>query len=173
MRNCIVLIIILAAIDQASKRIAEANLQFAEITPLIPMLNLRLVYNEGAAFSFLSQAGGWQRWFFVALAIGVCAYLFHWLRSLKSSERILAVSLSLIISGAIGNLIDRALFGKVTDFIDFHYQANDCFYFFFRLPHGGCHWPTFNFADIFISIGALLMVTQIFNDSSHNESDRN
>ena len=133
------------------------------------MFNFRLVYNEGAAFSLLSDAGGWQRWFFVILAIGVCIYLFYWLRSLKPTETVLGISLSLIISGAIGNLIDRALFGKVTDFIDFYYQADSCFYFFFHLANSGCHWPTFNIADILIFIGACLMVLQIFREPAQRE----
>ncbi len=169
MRNWIIIIGFLTVIDQVSKRIAEANLNFAEFVPIIPMLNLRLVYNEGAAFSFLSQAGGWQRWFFVLLAIAVCIYLFNWLRNLKSTEFLMGISLCLIISGAIGNLLDRALFGKVTDFIDFYYVSDSCFYFFFYLPNSGCHWPTFNFADIFITIGAIFMATQIFRESSPNE----
>ena len=171
MRNWLILISILTVIDQATKRIAEANLQFAEPVALIPMFNLMLVYNEGAAFSFLSQAGGWQRWLFVILAIGVCAYMIHWLRNLKHSEFILGVSLSLIISGALGNLIDRALFGKVTDFIDFYYQADSCIYFFFYLPSSGCHWPTFNIADILISIGAALMVFQLFQQTNDDETN--
>jgi len=171
MRSWLILITILTAIDQASKRIAETNLQFAEPIPLIPMFNFRLVYNEGAAFSFLSQAGGWQRWFFVILAIGVCIYLFYWLRNLKPSETFLGIGLSLIISGALGNLIDRALFGKVTDFIDFYYQADSCFLFFFYLPNSGCHWPTFNIADILISIGAVIMAIQIFRENPANATD--
>ena len=172
MRNWLILIVVLATVDQVTKRIAEASLQFAEPVPLIPMFNFRLVYNEGAAFSFLSDAGGWQRWFFVVLAIGVCIYLFYWLRNLKPSETLLGISLSLIISGAIGNLIDRALFGKVTDFIDFYYQADNCLYFFFYLPNSGCHWPTFNIADILIFIGAAMMALLIFRDPSQQESNQ-
>ena len=171
MRNWLILIAILTGLDQITKRIAEATLEFAEPIAVIPMLNYRLVYNEGAAFSFLSEAGGWQRWFFVILATGVCAYLLYWLRSLKTNEKLLGLGLSLIISGALGNLIDRALFGKVTDFIDFYYQAENCFYFFFYLPSNGCHWPTFNIADILISIGAALMVIQIFRQPTNNEID--
>lgn len=169
MRNWLTLIVVLTAIDQATKRIAEASLDFADPIPIIPMFNLRLVYNEGAAFSFLSQAGGWQRWFFVVLATAVCAYLFHWLRNLKPHEKLLGLSLSLIISGAIGNLIDRTVFGKVTDFIDFYYHADSCFFLFFHLPNSGCHWPTFNIADILISLGAALMVIQIFKENPSNE----
>lgn len=171
MRSWLILIAVLTGLDQASKRIAESNLQFADPVALIPMFNFRLVYNEGAAFSFLSQASGWQRWFFVVIAVGVCSYLLYWLRGLKPSETFLGLGLSLIISGALGNLIDRALFGKVTDFIDFYYQADDCLYFFFHLPNSGCHWPTFNIADILISIGAVIMAIQIFREQPSNETN--
>lgn len=173
MRNWLLLISILVVIDQATKRIAEASLQFAEPVPVFPMFNFMLVYNEGAAFSLLSEAGGWQRWFFVVLAISVCAYLLYWLRSLKPHEKLLGVGLSLIISGALGNLIDRALFGKVTDFIDFHYQADSCIYFFFYLPGGSCHWPTFNIADILISVGAVFMAIQIFREPTNHTASAN
>ena len=130
-----------------------------------------LVYNKGAAFSFLSNAGGWQRWFFVVLALTVCIYLLYWLKSLKTSNTLLGIGISLIISGALGNLIDRALYGKVTDFIDFYYQADSCLYFFYRLPDSSCHWPTFNIADILISIGAILMAIQIFRENPTDETN--
>lgn len=170
MRKWLSLIIVLTIIDQVTKRIAENTLHFAEPVAVIPMFNFMLVYNEGAAFSFLSQAGGWQRWFFVVLALGVCAYLLYWLRNIEKSQTLLGLSLSLIISGAFGNLIDRALFGKVTDFIDFYYQADSCIYFFFYLPNQSCHWPTFNVADILISIGAVLMAIQIFRENPNEEN---
>ena len=169
MRKWLILIAILTFIDQITKRIAEANLHFADPVAVMPMFNFMLVYNEGAAFSFLSQAGGWQRWFFVVLALGVCAYLLYWLRSITKSQVLLGLSLSLIISGALGNLIDRVLYGKVTDFIDFYYQADSCIYFFFNLPKQGCHWPTFNIADILISLGAILMAIQIFRETPVDE----
>ena len=133
------------------------------------MFNWMLVYNEGAAFSFLSEAGGWQRWFFVGLASVVCVYILNWLRKLSSTEKLLGTSLCFILSGALGNLIDRAIYGKVTDFIDFYYSSDECIYFFYYLPNSGCHWPTFNVADILITLGACLMVMQIFkNDSTHD-----
>ena len=173
MPKWIFLIVVLTSADQISKRIAESVFEFAEPIAAIPMFNFMLVYNEGAAFSFLSQAGGWQRWFFVALAIGVCAYIFNWLRKLNDSEVLLATSLCLILSGALGNLIDRALFGKVTDFIDFFYQADECIYFFFYLPNNSCHWPTFNIADILITIGASLLVIQIFQHAPADDTNSN
>lgn len=173
MRKWVTLIVVLTLIDQISKRFAEATLEFAQPIAAAPMFNWMLVYNEGAAFSFLSQAGGWQRWFFIILAIGVCIYLFSWLRKLNHTEILLGTSLSLILSGALGNLIDRAIYGKVTDFIDFYYRANECFYFFFYIPNSGCHWPTFNIADILITLGASLLVIQIFKDNPTNETHTN
>ncbi len=173
MRKWAILIIASTVIDQFTKRFAEATLEFAQPIPVIPMFNWMLVYNEGAAFSFLSEAGGWQRWFFVALAIGVCAYILNWLRKLSSTEILLGISLSFILSGALGNLIDRAIYGKVTDFIDFYYQADECVYFFFYLSNNRCHWPTFNIADILITLGTCLLIVQIFKDNSANDTHTN
>ena len=173
MRKWIILIVSLTLIDQISKRFAEATLEFAQPIAAMPMFNWMLVYNEGAAFSFLSEAGGWQRWFFVILASSVCIYLFIWLRKLAHTEILLGTSLSFILSGALGNLIDRAIYGKVTDFIDFYYKADECIYFFFYNPRSGCHWPTFNIADILITLGACLLVIQIFTDDPANDTHTN
>ena len=167
MRKWLYLIAILTAIDQITKYLAQELLVHAEPVPIIPHFNFLLVYNTGAAFSFLSDAGGWQRWFFVALAIGVCIYILIWLRNLKNSQTVLGLGLSLILSGALGNLIDRILYGKVTDFIDFFYLSqNECLFFFFRLPQNTCHWPTFNVADILISIGAGILLIQLLREPS-------
>lgn len=173
MRKWLIIASVLTLIDQITKRIAEQSLQFAERVPAFPMFNFRLVYNEGAAFSFLSEAGGWQRWFFVILATAVCIYLIYWLRKIDAKERLLGLSLSFILSGALGNLIDRALYGKVTDFFDFYYrsQSHECIYFFFYLPENTCHWPTFNIADILISVGAALLFIQMIFEKEKNEAD--
>lgn len=159
-----ILVILLTLIDQATKRFAEATLEFAQPISAMPMFNWMLVYNEGAAFSLLSEAGGWQRWFFVILACAVCLYIFNWLRKLHPSEILLGVSLSFILSGALGNLIDRVIYGKVTDFIDFYYKADECIYFFYHFSSSTCHWPTFNIADILITLGASLLVIHIFKE---------
>jgi len=175
MRKWILLVFALTALDQITKQFAEASLSFAEPVPVIPFFNLMLVYNTGAAFSFLSDASGWQRWFFVSLATGVCIYIVVWLRTLKNTQFILSISLSLILSGALGNLIDRALHGKVVDFIDIFYPSQgECVYLFFRLPHNTCHWPTFNFADILITIGAGLLFVQLLREkrSSFSSNDK-
>ena len=166
------LVILLAGLDQLSKKIVEANLNFAETVAVLPFFNLRLVYNEGAAFSFLSEAGGWQRWFFVLLALAVCIYIIYWLKTLRKDQKLLGLSLSLILSGAIGNLIDRILYAKVTDFLDLYYPSQtECIYFFFKLPQNTCHWPTFNLADIFISLGAgLLFIDMLRSKPTNNEN---
>lgn len=166
MRNWLVLVFVLTGIDQLTKYIAQTSLVFAEPVPVIPFVNFMLVYNTGAAFSFLSDAGGWQRWFFVALASGVCVYLLFWLRSLGKHQLFLGAGLSFILSGALGNLIDRIIYGKVTDFIDFFYiSQGQCLAFFFYLPANTCHWPTFNIADILITIGASILLLQLLRES--------
>ena len=172
MRKWLTLIFVLTSLDQASKRLAEQMLEFARPEPVMPLFNFMLVYNEGAAFSLLSQAGGWQRWFFMGLALAVIIYIFNWLRRLGAHEILLGSSLSLILSGALGNLIDRALFGKVTDFIDFYYaSAGQCWYLFFLLQGNTCHWPTFNIADMLISTGAGLLLLHMLRTRSNIETD--
>ena len=171
MRKWLGLIALLAAADQITKLIAKTTLNFAEPVAFMPHFNFMLVYNTGAAFSFLSDAGGWQRWFFIALATSVCIYILYWLRSLKGEQALLSLGLSLILSGALGNLIDRILFAKVTDFIDFFYESSgECIPFFFYLPAGSCHWPTFNLADILITLGAAILLLQLFKDSRSDDA---
>lgn len=173
MRKWLYIVAILTAIDQLSKKFAEEALQFGEAISILPYINFRLVYNTGAAFSFLSEAGGWQRWFFVALATAVCGYIIYWLSTLKQNEYLTKLSLVFILSGALGNLIDRILFAKVTDFIDMYYPTTDtCIFFFFQLPTNTCHWPTFNIADILITIGAcLLLIDLLLKRPTANETD--
>lgn len=129
-------------LDQLSKQLIESSLMVYETIPVLPFFNLTLAYNEGAAFSFLSDQGGWQRWFFSLVAAVVVVVLVVWLSRLKG-ERMLAVSLSLVIGGAVGNLLDRLFIGHVVDFLDFFYQSY--------------HWPAFNVADMAISLGVVLM----------------
>lgn len=134
--------LVIVALDQVSKQLVESSLMVYETIPLLPFFNLTLAYNEGAAFSFLSDQGGWQRWFFALVAAVVVIVLVVWLSRLKH-ERLLAVSLSLVIGGALGNLLDRLLIGHVIDFLDFFYHTY--------------HWPAFNVADIAITLGVVLM----------------
>ena len=135
-------------LDQATKQFAEAMLTAYEPLTLLPFFDLTLMYNKGAAFSFLSDQSGWQRWFFVLLALIVTAVLIGWLRRLKPQERWVALALSLIIGGALGNAIDRLLFGQVIDFIHIHYQQY--------------YWPAFNVADSAITIGVVVMLFDAF-----------
>ncbi|AKH21420.1 signal peptidase II [Sedimenticola thiotaurini] len=129
-------------LDQLSKQLVESSLMVYETIPVLPFFNLTLAYNEGAAFSFLSDQGGWQRWFFALVAAVVVVVLVVWLARLRD-ERVLAVSLSLVIGGAVGNLLDRLFIGHVIDFLDFFYQSY--------------HWPAFNVADMAITLGVVLM----------------
>ena len=131
-------------LDQSSKQLAEASLQLHERIPLLPFFNLTLAYNEGAAFSFLSDQGGWQRWLFSGLALLVTLVLVGWMRRLRGDERLLALSLALIVGGALGNLVDRMLWGHVIDFLDLYY--------------GQWHWPAFNLADSAIVLGVSLFI---------------
>ncbi|MEW8563373.1 MAG: signal peptidase II [Candidatus Thiodiazotropha sp.] len=136
--------LLVIVLDQASKQLAESALTLYESVRVLPFFDLTLLYNKGAAFSFLSDQGGWQRWFFIVLAIVVCIMLVGWLWRLKREEQWVAVALSLIIGGAIGNVIDRILFGQVIDFLHFHYQQH--------------YFPAFNVADTAITIGVIIML---------------
>ncbi|MBT3347969.1 MAG: lipoprotein signal peptidase [Thiotrichales bacterium] len=130
-------------LDQATKIYAEYSLELYQSIEILPFLNITLLQNRGAAFSFLADAGGWQRWFFVSLTVVITVFLLRWLRSLNDDEQSLAVALSLIIGGAVGNLIDRIQYGYVVDFIDLYAM--------------GWHWPAFNVADSAITVGAVVV----------------
>lgn len=140
------LVVIVA--DQITKYIADSQLQLYWPLEVMPGFNLTLSYNTGAAFSFLADAGGWQRWFFISLALGVSAFIIMWVRRLGREERWMAIALTLILGGAVGNVIDRIFIGHVIDFIDLYY--------------GSWHWPAFNIADSAITIGAVMMVIDSF-----------
>lgn len=158
-------------LDQTSKQFAEAMLSAYQAVPVIPYFDLTLMYNEGAAFSFLSDQGGWQRWFFVVLASIVTGVLIIWLRRLDPREKWVALSLSLIIGGAVGNLIDRILFGKVIDFLDVYYRGESCLLGFSRLG-SECHWPAFNLADSAIFVGVVVMLIDAFFLTSRREASK-
>ncbi len=148
-------------LDQITKQLAVSLLSAHEPAQVLPFFNFDLAYNTGAAFSFLASSAGWQRWFFVALAVLVSVMIVRWLRRLSPEERWNGVALSLILGGALGNAIDRVFFGHVIDFIDVFYTAGSCMPLFSPLPFADgfeCHWPAFNLADSAISIGAVIMV---------------
>jgi signal peptidase II len=135
-------------IDQISKYLIVQNFQYYDPYALWPGLNITLVHNTGAAFSLLSDAGGWQRWFFMLLSSSVTIALLVWLRTLEPHRWWLAASLALILGGAAGNLIDRVLLGYVIDFIDVYYKT--------------WHFPAFNAADSAISTGAVMLIIDAF-----------
>lgn len=135
---------VVIVLDQCSKLAADAMLSLYNPVHLMPYLALRKAYNTGAAFSLFHDGSGWQRWFFIALAVLVIGVLVAWLRQIAASQARTAVALALILGGAAGNLIDRVIYGHVIDFIDFYY--------------GSWHWPTFNIADSAIFVGACLLV---------------
>lgn len=137
-------------LDYLTKGMAESRLAFNDPVSLLPFLDLRLLYNTGAAFSLLADAGGWQRWLFALIAVAVTVALVVWLARLSREDKGLAAGLALIIGGALGNLVDRLSQGYVVDFIDFHVA--------------GWHWPAFNVADMGITIGAALVVWDAFRN---------
>lgn len=138
-------------VDQITKWTAEAHLKQGEPMEVIAHLNFTLAYNYGAAFSFLSDQGGWQRWLFAILAMAISIMIIFWLRSLRQHETWTAIGLSLVLGGAIGNLIDRLLNegGRVVDFIDFYAQLPFDYFFNFAI---------FNIADVAITMGAILLI---------------
>ncbi|PZO10097.1 MAG: lipoprotein signal peptidase [Lysobacteraceae bacterium] len=140
--------LVLIAADQATKWLAISHLEYLQPVPVIEgFWNWTLVHNYGAAFSFLSDAGGWQKWFFSGLALAVSVGMALWLRVTPRADWRNALPLALVIAGALGNLIDRLRFGYVVDFVDWYLGFTD-------LPH----WPTFNVADSCIVVGAVLLV---------------
>ncbi|MBK8507296.1 MAG: lipoprotein signal peptidase [Candidatus Competibacteraceae bacterium] len=149
---------LIVLLDQVTKHLAEALLQMHQPVAILPSFNLMLTYNTGAAFSFLREAGGWQRWFFLSLGIAVSIGLIVWLTRLKPEEKRLALALALVLGGAVGNLIDRTWLGHVIDFIQLYYQ--------------NWYWPTFNIADSAITVGAVLLVLDSLHSKDANSVDR-
>lgn len=172
--NWLWLTVVVGVIDQATKQFAEQSLVVRQAVSALPNLNWTLMYNEGAAFSFLSDAGGWQRWFFIALSSGISLFLFFWLKQTDKDKKLLSAGLALILGGAIGNLIDRALFGHVIDFIQYYYHADACLpgFSLWQLATGPqCFWPAFNIADAAISLGAALLLVDMIKE--HFEEKNN
>ena len=136
------LIVIIA--DQATKWIANTQLVYHQKVEVMAYFDWFLSYNKGAAFSFLADAGGWQRWFLMILATIISVALFLWIKKLKDDEKLAAIALALILGGAIGNIIDRVILGYVIDFI--------------QVWLGTYPWPAFNIADSAISVGAVILI---------------
>ncbi len=143
-------------LDQATKILADFYLNYHQPVAIVPLFNFTLMYNKGAAFSFLSNAGGWQRWFFITLSFVISIVLYVWIGKLRSDQKLQTISLAMILGGAIGNLIDRSIYGHVIDFLDVYYQQH--------------HWPAFNIADSAISIGAVLLIFDSFKNPHEKNS---
>jgi signal peptidase II len=150
MKHWLWLSLIVVLLDQATKWLVMTGLEPFEVVEIVPNVNLTLMFNPGAAFSFLAEAGGWQRWLFAAFALGIRGALVVWLLRLQSGERALALALALIIGGAIGNLIDRVLLGHVIDFVQVYLPF---------IPLAMFNpWPAFNVADSAISVGVVILL---------------
>ncbi len=135
---------ILAALDQLTKLAILQALSYGERLPVVPgLFDLTLLYNPGAAFSFLAGASGWQRWLFTGIGVAAAAFIV-WLLARHGSQRLFSLALALILGGAIGNLIDRIARGHVVDFLLVYW--------------GRLHWPAFNVADSAITVGAVLLI---------------
>ena len=141
--NWLVLAGLVVVLDQITKSWILAAFHVGESVTVTPFFNLVLLFNPGASFSFLADAGGWQRWFFTALALTISIWLVAMLRR-HGSERLLPCALALILGGALGNVIDRVRFGAVADFLHFHWNEH--------------FFPAFNVADACITVGVALML---------------
>jgi signal peptidase II len=150
MRRWLWLSLLVLVLDQATKWLALGMLDPFEIVEIVPNFNFTLMFNTGAAFSFLADAGGWQRWLLAFVAAGVTVVLVIWLLRLQPGEGFLALGLALLIGGAIGNLVDRVLLGHVVDFIQVYIPFIPLAIF--------NPWPSFNIADSAISIGVVIML---------------
>ncbi len=154
MHKWLALSALIVVADQVTKYVAVQQLALNQVVAVTPFFNLVLVYNAGAAFSFLSDAAGWQRGFFIGIALIASAWIVYLLRRYPHQRRF-ALALSLILAGAVGNVIDRVLHGAVIDFLDFHAY--------------GYHWPAFNVADSAITCGAALMIWDAFRPKTRDE----
>lgn len=143
--------LLVIVLDLGTKSLASNLLVYAQPVELLPVFNLTLLHNTGAAFSFLAAHDGWQRWLFALVAIFASIGLTVWLTRLKAHETLLAVSLAMIIGGALGNLYDRLAYGYVVDFLSFHW--------------GGYYFPAFNLADTAITLGAVGLIVESLHDT--------
>ena len=163
--------VLIFLLDRLTKYLCNAYLSYGQPVTVFPGFDLLLAYNTGAAFSFLSDAGGWQRWFLTAFSSSISVLLIIWIIRLPKSEKLSAIALCLILGGALGNLYDRMFNGYVVDFISVYYES-------FR-------FATFNIADSSVFLGACLMILDIFrnkpalpqsvesNNSENSDKDNN
>ena len=149
---------LVVAVDQGTKYLASIHLDLHEPRAVLPFFNLTLLQNTGAAFSFLNDAGGWQRWALSGLALLVSAIIMYWLPRLAAMRFQLPLAMALILGGTLGNLVDRLALGYVVDFLDFHVR--------------GWHWPAFNVADSAITVGALILILDTFRKQPQDAAAR-
>ena len=151
------LTLLVLVIDQASKVYFDSALQMYQQVVIIPdYFSWTLAYNTGAAFSFLADSAGWQRWLFALIAVVVSAVLVVWLKRLGRDDTWLAIALALILGGALGNLYDRIAYGHVIDYILVHWQNR-------------WYFPAFNFADSAICVGAVMLALDMFKSKKSGE----
>lgn len=162
MKQWLWLSVVVIFLDQSTKWLVLSALTPYQVLEVLPNVNLTLLFNRGAAFSFLADAGGWQRWLFAGFALLVTLALAIWLTRLSRSERLLAVGLALIIGGAVGNLIDRVILGHVVDFIQVYLPLIPL-----RLFNP---WPAFNVADSAISVGVVFLLIETLRGGNPQRS---
>jgi len=153
------LTVIFLIIDQITKHWIAGTFNYRETLAVLPIFNLTYVHNPGAAFSFLADQGGWQRWFFTAIAAIASIVFIVWMAKTPKEQKLLSIAFACILSGAVGNLIDRVLLGYVIDFLDFHWA--------------GYHFAAFNVADSMIFIGAALMIIDSFKQEPASQEIKN
>ena len=143
-----ILVSFIIGVDQLTKVLSSHYLKSINFVSILPGFGLTLRHNKGAAFSFLAEASGWQRWFLVGIAILVSVVIYHWLKKISVKERSEGIALTLILGGALGNLIDRIFHGHVIDFILLYYKS--------------WQWPAFNIADSAICTGVAMLIPSLF-----------
>lgn len=152
----LILAVVVGVLDQITKQMVMANLQLGQMIPVTSFFDLVLVFNTGAAFSFLAEHGGWQRWFFTVLAFAISAWMLTLMHQHRH-EKLLPAAFALIIGGALGNVYDRLVHGAVVDFLHFHYA--------------GWSWPAFNLADSAITVGVVMMLWgQLSGHAAHEQT---
>lgn len=142
--------LLVLVLDQVTKIAISNSFQMYEKLEITSFFNLTLAHNPGAAFSFLAGEDGWQRWFFTIIAVVISAVLVVWLHRLPKSDKWMGICLALVLGGALGNLVDRVMYGYVVDFLSFHWQ--------------GSYFPAFNVADAGISVGAFMMAVDVIKN---------
>ena len=149
------LTLVFLVLDQITKYWVAGSMELYQSIAVTSFFNITYVHNPGAAFSFLADQAGWQRWFFAVIAAAASLVFIYWLAKTPKQNRGLSIAFALLLSGAVGNLFDRVLLGYVIDFLDFYVK--------------GYHWPAFNVADSMIFIGAVLMVIDSFGKNSDED----